>query len=279
MSSLLTFMCYLTFIMCESADGGKFYHNYNPINFNPIRNPSTSSPDVLINNVSPVSSYNYPVPNPPQNFDEPPYNNNNNPNDHPLNNNDDPPINNDNEPPINYLPPSSINPPPSPLYPLPPHESDIIPTLLPEIPLNQYLPPPPPPLNYGTYKHAKHNEQIRVLNMSCLDTNKKKYFRANFRISSGLFYDKLPIIEGAKRDCIEMIGNGNNFVFNFNGNDFTDCGVKYCYDNERNMCVKIRFPTVRGIRLPEDFTIILQCKSQEVVATQTKLLRFHPQEM
>lgn len=238
---------------CGGIKGAKFYHNYNPSS-----NLSTSLPEVIINKAS-GSSYSYPKPNPPQNFDQPPYNNHN-----------DPPIN-DKEPPLIYLPPS-INPPH-------PQFDEITPTLLPEIP-DQYL---PPPLIYGmaplhARQYAKNTEQIRVVNMSCLDTNKSKFFHAHFRTSTG-FYDQLPIVEGAKRDCITTNGNGNSFFVNFNGNDLSECGISYCSDNERNLCVKIRFPTVRGIRLPEDFSIILKCKSQEVIATNIKLLRFAPQEM
>lgn len=197
-----------------------------------------------------VTSNNY---NPPSNLPEIIINRSVGPYNYPVPN---PPPQNFDEPPLNdYGPP--FNNEPSYLPPL----FDPVSTITPDL-SGQYLPPP-------------NNIQFRVTNMSCLDTVARKFFHVNFRTLHG--YDESPIIENSKRDCITNSGDG--FYIDANGNDMGECGIRYCNSNDRNLCVQVRIPTVRGLRLPEDPLIILQCKPQETIASRTKLLKLLPQEM
>lgn len=203
--------------------------------------------------------YNYPVPNPPPVFDEPPS--------PPLSDHYGPPIE-DNPPQSTYVPPTELKPP----QPLPPNEpeNDIPDQFLPPhqyLPPNHYLPPPQygPPLN--------HQNLVRVSNMSCFDTVTRKFFRATISIPSP--YDLPPVVEDGRDDC--MVISQNGYLLKVDGPRMTQCGVRYCSSHDRNLCAQIRMPTVKGLKLPEDPLVTLQCRPQETVVEKTQLLRMNPQ--
>lgn len=203
-------------------------------------NPPTL-PEVIINRSN--GGYNYPVPNPPIAFDDPLPK--------PPSDNYGPPLQDD---PPTYLPP----------------QFDPIPTLVPETP-GQYLPPHPPSTSYGDPVNQNDNvQQFRIFNMSCLDMNTRKFFRVNFRTQSG--YE--PLIENSRKNC--LTGSGNNYYLDVNEINMIQCGVRYCSTNDRTLCAQIRIPTIRGIRLPEDRLITIQCRPQETVATKTNYFRITP---
>lgn len=165
-----------------------------------------------------------------------------------------------------YLPPPIYPPLGSvPQFdPLPTDETPLYP------PSNQYLPPAPPP----STQYGVPNVQFKVINMSCLDTTTSRFFRSAIRSSQPL--DSPPIIDNSKKDCI--FGTGDTFIIDLNGNDMTQCGVRYCSSPDQlNICVSLRHPTVRGVRLPEDPLITLQCRPQERIASHTKQFRILPQ--
>lgn len=232
-----------------------------------------SSYDPPINDIP--SGYNYPIPipNPPPQFDEPvtpnipsgPY---------------EPP---NHRPNISFPPFQDESPPaylPPPIYPplAPPPQFDPIPTddtIPPNPPQDQYLPPPPPPTLYGV-PNINNPVQFRVFNMSCLDSTSRRFFRSVIRTSQ--FVDIPPTIDNSRSDCV--FGSGDTFRIDVSGNQMTQCGVRYCSGSDQlNLCVPIRLPTVRGLRLPEDNLITLQCRPQERVVSHTKHLRVNPQIM
>lgn len=55
---------------------------------------------------------------------------------------------------------------------------------------------------------------------------------------------------------------------------FDTCGVKYCVDNEEAnyLCLKLRYPVVQRLKLPEDATLTLQYRLQEQMSSQTQRL-------
>ncbi|XP_017769672.1 PREDICTED: uncharacterized protein LOC108557596 [Nicrophorus vespilloides] len=131
-----------------------------------------------------------------------------------------------------------------------------------------YLPPPsylPPSTSYG----VPESKSFRVLNMSCLDSGNDRFFRSSLRFGEG----NVPIPENGNQDCVLSSGGGI-YQVNLSGQRMTKCGVSYCSD--RNLCMQLRMPTVRGIKLPEDAVINLQCKPQNSVASQIKHLQFRP---
>lgn len=209
--------------------------------------------DVAFNAYHPLflnDGYHYPVPDPPVQFDEPPL------------------------PPPSYGPPIfNVSFPPlqdeiPPLYPtyLPPppqfdptHPDDTV-AILP--PPNQYLPP------------STKTTDLQIFNMSCLDTNTKKFFQVSFKTNH--FLDNPPVVEDdSQSDCVT--GFGDRFKMDLDGSKMVRCGVKKCQVGEKtNMCVTLRMATVKGLKLPEDALVTLQCKPQDSVATHTKQLRMKP---
>lgn len=193
--------------------------------------------------------YHYPVPDPPVQFDEPPllpppsYG-------PPIFNGSYPPLQDEEIPPVypTYLPPQ--------FDPTPTDDTVAI------IPPNQYL---PPSLNPRT-------TDLQIFNMSCLDTNTRKFFQASFKTNN--FLENPPVVEeDAQSDCVT--GFGNRFTMDLEGGKMARCGVKKCGDRV-NMCVTLRMATVRGLKLPEDALVTLQCKPQDSVVAHTKQLRVKP---
>lgn len=203
--------------------------------------------DVSFNAYHPLflsDGYHYPVPDPPVQFDEPP-----------------PP------PPPSYGPPIFNG-----SYPL----DEDIPTYLPPQfdptptddtvaihPPNQYLPPP---------HNNPRTTDLQIYNMTCLDTNTRKFFQASFKTNN--FLDSPPVVEDdLQSDCVT--GFGNRFAMDLEGGKMARCGVRRCGDRV-NMCVTLRMATVKGLKLPEDALVTLQCKPQDSVVAHTKQLRVKP---
>lgn len=170
---------------------------------------------------------------------------------------DIPPINISNDYPDysnTYLPPVTLQPP---LFDTPTNGDDDT-VVIPLPPTNSYLPPA-----------SEHNlkSQLRVLNMSCLN---HRYFRASLQMSSRSF---APVIESGSGDCVSV--SGDVFRLDFTGRRMKQCGVRDCGDG--NMCVQVRVPVIRGLRLADDMNLVLQCRPQERVVSNTKHLKFNAQ--
>lgn len=212
--------------------------------------------DVSFNAYHPLflhDGYHYPIPNPPVQFDEPPI------------------------PPPSYGPPNfNISFPPlqdeeiPPLYPTylpPPPQFDPTPpddtvAILP--PPNQYL---PPSLNTKT-------TDLQIFNMSCLNTNTNKFFQVSFKTTR--FLENPPVVEDdTQQDCVT--GFGDRFKMDLDGEKMVKCGVKRCLVGDKtSLCVTLRMATVKGLKLPEDGLVTLQCKPQDSVVAHTKQLRVKP---
>lgn len=231
--------------------------------------PASSLPGVVINNDKPQNDfggYQYPIPVfPPFFLDEttthsypiyiPP-------------SFDLPPVNETNDIPEypNYLPPTATLQPPF-FDPLPDGDDDTVVIPLPP-PSNEYLPP--------SFNSIPNSAQVRILNMTCFNSQNQRYFRAIIRTPqrSGL----VPIVEDAPADC--FTGSADIYRLDLQGERMKHCGVRYCTNGDQvNMCVGIRIPTVRGLRLVEDMSLTLQCRPQERVVSHTKHLRFNSQSM
>ncbi|XP_066156030.1 uncharacterized protein [Euwallacea fornicatus] len=185
--------------------------------------------------VPPEVSYIYPAPPlPPGQLDEP----------SPL-------------PPTIYLPPDETQPPHTGyLPPLPSDDTIVIPA---QPPPSSYLPP---------RNQDSQPRQLKIENMSCVQGIN---FRATFRVTSG----NLPVVDDAHEECIKHLP-GNSYRIDLDSlNSMLKCGVRGCQSGkmeagEENMCVVVRVPSVRGIKLPEDETVTLMCVPQERVVSQTR---------
>lgn len=195
--------------------------------------------------------YHYPVPEPPVQFDEPPlpppsYG-------PPIFNVSYPPLQDEELPPLfpTYLPP------PPQFDPTPTDDTVAI-----NPPSNQYLPPIP----------NTRTTDLQIYNMSCLDTNSRKFFQVSFKTNR--FWDNPPVVEDdSQNDCVT--GFGDRFRMDLEGGKMVRCGVKKCGDRV-NLCVTLRMATVKGLKLPEDALVTLQCKPQDSVVAHTKQFRVKP---
>lgn len=212
-----------------------------------------------------------------------------------------------------YLPPPAFDTePPTPVYlpaPIQPVDSVVV-----DRPTTIYLPPPPvlldepvpevsppptkpindydePPVGYqylaptkATAVHLRNHKNMDLLrsrntsnalrlelnDLRCLQ-HQNGYFRANIIAQS--FIETLPIVDtdALSAQCqLRLVRT--TFVLNIRAIDFERCGVYACSNNE--LCVKLRFPQIAGMKSANDALLTLQCKLQERVATKMHALRF-----
>lgn len=112
--------------------------------------------------------------------------------------------------------------------------------------------------------------QLELSELRCL-RNRGGYFKANINVQS--LIENIPVVDVEIQDprCqIQLLRN--KFILNIAANDFSRCGVYACSDKE--LCIKLRFPQVFGMKTLGDALLTLQCKLQERVATKTHAFRF-----
>lgn len=199
-------------------------------------------------------------------------------------------------PPVQFDEPST----PSSIYLpiLPPifqDEDPIPPSQLPPLPVATYLPPNlypplavppdifndddsvviPSPSPPGSLYQAP-TPRMRILNMSCVLDNS---FRSTIKVEGRSASQPQPVIDDGSDSCI-IPSSANTFVINMEGaRRMASCGVRRCtsgVNTRSNMCVTVRMPTVRGLKLPEDGLVTLQCTPQDSVVSQTKHLKLGP---
>lgn len=200
-----------------------------------------------------VGGYHYPKPNPPVHLDEP------------------------STPSYQYLPPVIQDLPP--LLPDPPLIAPI-PTYLPPVAtppdgifndddtIVVQAPPLPPAL------YTPPTQKMKIASMSCiLNSSFKSLMQIDERTS------QFPVIEEGVENCIAKASPGV-FLMEFHGTKrMAECGIRKCSgDNtgKPSMCVVVRVPTVRGLKLPEDQVVTLRCAPQDTVAAHTKHIRLGP---
>lgn len=204
-------------------------------------------PEITIND-KPKTGYQYPF-FPPFLLDEPPIFNVTDPiPDYPA-----------------YLPPTVTLRPP--FFNPPPGDGGDDDTVVIQLPpSNEHLPPA------SDYLPAA---QLKIFNMSCLDSPNRRYFRAVIRLPRT---DLVPVMDDAPADC--LTGAANVYRLDLAEERMKRCGVRYCSNGDQvNMCVGIRVPTLRGLRLLEDTSLTLQCKPQDRIVSHVKHMRFNAQSM
>lgn len=225
---------------------------------------SYSPPEII------SKGYHYPVPDPPVQFDEPElpgglYG-------VPVRPNASFPPFQDELPPLipTYLPPNLYPPLTTPGVDIQPPQFDPLPTDDTVIisPPNHYLPP-----SYGVPRQF-NSVQMKLVNMSCLDTLSKRFFRAMFQTMQ--FLQVVPVVENDEPHSNCISGAGDRFRIELEGSMMRKCGVKYCNSGDKvNMCVTLRMPTVKGLKLPEDYLVTLQCRPQDSVVSHTKQFKIN----
>lgn len=111
--------------------------------------------------------------------------------------------------------------------------------------------------------------QLELNELRCLP-NIGGYFKAVLSVQS--FVQSLPIIENDVQDIrcdLQVIRT--RIVINIAAVDFRRCGVENC--GSQQLCLKIRFPQIQGLRTLADAVLTLQCRTQERVVSKTHALR------
>lgn len=111
--------------------------------------------------------------------------------------------------------------------------------------------------------------QLELNELRCLP-NVGGYFRAILSVQS--FVQNLPIIENDVQDIrCDLQVVRTRIVVNIAAVDFRRCGVENC--GSQQLCLKIRFPQIQGLRTLADSVLTLQCRMQERVVSKTHALR------
>ncbi|KAH8401750.1 hypothetical protein KR009_007667 [Drosophila setifemur] len=133
-------------------------------------------------------------------------------------------------------------------------------TQKPSTPAPVYLPPS---------EGGQDQLRVRLKDMRCLSGN---YFRAVLKLDS--FLGAAPTVDEDNDDLqdkrCELKLSRSFLLLDISGEDFERCGVRAC---GQDLCLRLRFPAIRGLRTSGDSILTLHCKSQERVAVKTHALK------
>ncbi|XP_058831304.1 uncharacterized protein LOC131689931 isoform X2 [Topomyia yanbarensis] len=139
-------------------------------------------------------------------------------------------------------------------------------------PTNGYL----PPVGRSLRDEIQQGVPIRLqLNELACQQNSGGYFRSTLTIQN--FIDSTPIVDvdsdsGDLLPCNVRIDQSRLLV-NIDASYFTKCGVQRCGSNARELCLRLRFPQIVGMRTASDAILTLQCKIQQRVVARTHAFR------
>lgn len=111
--------------------------------------------------------------------------------------------------------------------------------------------------------------RIRVEDMRCLQ---HAYFRAVLKLDS--FLGAAPVVdhdmEDDQNEQCQLKLSRSFLLLDIAADNFEGCGVRTC---GQDLCLRLRFPAIRGIRTSKDSILTLHCKMQERVAIKTHALK------
>lgn len=149
-----------------------------------------------------------------------------------------------------------------------------------DTPFNQPLSTPapgylPPSRQQFSLQQSNDNSvpplRLKVNEMRCLQQKPKTngYFRAVLKIDN--FLSATPSVDNDSSDkrC-EVKLQRSYVIVDIAGEDFQRCGVVQC---DTDLCLRLRFPAIRGMRTATDSILTLHCKSQSRVAVKTHALK------
>ncbi|XP_017493153.1 PREDICTED: uncharacterized protein LOC108381247, partial [Rhagoletis zephyria] len=145
------------------------------------------------------------------------------------------------------------------------------------IPLrNQYLTPEENRPNYEASKRpptSGYNRngalRLHVHEMRCMQHAGGGYFRAVLKVDS--FIGAAPTVDNDSNDKRCELKLARSFVVaDIVEEDFEKCGVHTC---GKDLCLRLRFPSIRGMRTSADGILTLHCKTQQRVAVKTHALK------
>lgn len=180
-------------------------------------------------------------------------------------------------------------------YPRPPIQFDepfVEPIYTPPVtqPPQQYLPPTSPPSNaylppaatrsvqnrtdndfFGFSNSIRSPLRLEMTEMKCLSSGEGGFFRTRITVQS--FINTLPVFEESSGCTHRLEISRNQLLIQIPVNEFKLCGVNSCGQRNEELCAKIRFPQIRGMRTVNDAILALQCKPQEKTVVKTHALK------
>ncbi|XP_058458056.1 uncharacterized protein LOC131434859 [Malaya genurostris] len=141
------------------------------------------------------------------------------------------------------------------------------------VPTNGYLPPVGRSLRDDVPSGVPIRLQLNEL--TCLPSS-GGFFRSTLTVQSSI--DSTPIVD------VESDGNDlsvcnvrieqSRLLVNIDASYFAKCGVQRCGSNNvRELCLRLRFPQILGMRTASDAILTLQCKIQQRVVARTHAFR------
>ncbi|XP_004517821.1 uncharacterized protein LOC101451116 [Ceratitis capitata] len=136
----------------------------------------------------------------------------------------------------------------------------------PSTPAPIYLPPDDNSIEGSAV--ASNALRLRVHEMRCMQQS-GGYFRAVLKVDS--FIGATPTVDNDASDKRCELKLARSYVVtDIAEEDFEKCGVHEC---GKDLCLRLRFPTIRGMRTSTDGILTLHCKIQERVAVKTHALK------
>lgn len=107
--------------------------------------------------------------------------------------------------------------------------------------------------------------------MKCLNDGDSGYFRTRITVQS--FINLVPVFEDSLGCNHRLELSRNQILIEIPRDEFRVCGVRGCGEKNEELCAKIRFPQIKGMRTVNDAILALQCKPQEKVVSRTHALK------
>ncbi|XP_067626759.1 uncharacterized protein [Eurosta solidaginis] len=135
----------------------------------------------------------------------------------------------------------------------------------PSTPAPVYLPPEARTLESAV---NGNNLRLRIQEMRCMQ-HSGGYFRAILKVDN--FLGATPTVDNDSNDKRCELKLARSFIVaDIEEDDFEKCGVHDC---GKDLCLRLRFPSIRGMRTSADGILTLHCKTQERVAVKTHALK------
>lgn len=124
---------------------------------------------------------------------------------------------------------------------------------------------------FKTTVNTLNGTKVEVRDLKCLQTP-DGYYKASIYMHNNV--EVTPTIERESGDprC-EIKTLRSQSIVNIVSEDFQKCGIFSC---GADLCLKLRFPQIRGLRTGDDLSLTLQCKLPERVVVKTHSIRVGP---
>uniref|UniRef100_A0A1B0FAP6 ZP domain-containing protein n=1 Tax=Glossina morsitans morsitans TaxID=37546 RepID=A0A1B0FAP6_GLOMM len=107
--------------------------------------------------------------------------------------------------------------------------------------------------------------------LRCLSSpDKSGFFHVILRINQSIL-TIVPVVDNdsAEKSC-QFSSQNNHFILYMKEECFEKCGVYHCAGD---LCLRVRFPSIRGMRTASDSILTLHCEIQKKVAVKTHAIK------